>query len=292
MSDTRSLPLIPLEDGIVLPGDGLRVRARVSRRQRGGRRGRPRRPGRARARRSTAASRASASSPTWRASPSSCRAATAASRCGRCTAPSWVVPTRPAARSASTSPSGPTRPRSPSRSAEQMRAYRAVIESILEARDRGRVIAFLRSVEEPGALADTAGFSPDLSFRAEARAARDARRRRAAREGDRLGARRARRDRAEAAHPRRRHRGHGEEPARVPAAPPARRHPQGARRGRRVDEIARYRDAHRGDDAARGGPQGGRARVSTASRAGARRRRGLHHPHLPRLAAAVPWGKH
>jgi ATP-dependent Lon protease len=46
-----------------------------------------------------------------------------------------------------------------------MRAYRAVIESILEARDRGRVIAFLRSVEEPGALADTAGFSPDLSFR-------------------------------------------------------------------------------------------------------------------------------
>jgi ATP-dependent Lon protease len=36
---------------------------------------------------------------------------------------------------------------------EQMRAYRAVIESILEARDRGRVIAFLRSVEEPGALA-------------------------------------------------------------------------------------------------------------------------------------------
>jgi ATP-dependent Lon protease len=49
--------------------------------------------------------------------------------------------------------------------AEQMRAYRAVIESILEARDRGRVIAFLRSVEEPGALADTAGFSPDLSYR-------------------------------------------------------------------------------------------------------------------------------
>jgi ATP-dependent Lon protease len=49
--------------------------------------------------------------------------------------------------------------------AEQMRAYRAIIESILEARDRGRVIAFLRSVEEPGALADTAGFSPDLSFR-------------------------------------------------------------------------------------------------------------------------------
>jgi ATP-dependent Lon protease len=40
-----------------------------------------------------------------------------------------------------------------------------VIESILEARDRGRVIAFLRSVEEPGALADTAGFSPDLSYR-------------------------------------------------------------------------------------------------------------------------------
>jgi ATP-dependent Lon protease len=49
--------------------------------------------------------------------------------------------------------------------AERMSAYRAVVESILELRGRQQVIAFLRSVETPGELADTAGFSPDLSFR-------------------------------------------------------------------------------------------------------------------------------
>jgi ATP-dependent Lon protease len=47
---------------------------------------------------------------------------------------------------------------------ELAREYRAVVEEILELRgDDGRVAAFLRSVEEPGALADTAGLSPDLS---------------------------------------------------------------------------------------------------------------------------------
>ena len=47
---------------------------------------------------------------------------------------------------------------------ERMRDYRAVVESILEARGRHQIMLFLRSIEEPGALADTAGFSPDLSF--------------------------------------------------------------------------------------------------------------------------------
>ena len=47
---------------------------------------------------------------------------------------------------------------------ELEREYRAVVEEILELRgDDGRVAAFLRSVEEPGALADTAGLSPDLT---------------------------------------------------------------------------------------------------------------------------------
>jgi len=47
---------------------------------------------------------------------------------------------------------------------ELMREYRAVVEEILELRgDDGRVAAFLRSVEEPGALADTSGLSPDIS---------------------------------------------------------------------------------------------------------------------------------
>jgi ATP-dependent Lon protease len=45
------------------------------------------------------------------------------------------------------------------------REYRAVVEEILQLRgDDGRVSAFVRSITEPGALADTAGYSPDLSF--------------------------------------------------------------------------------------------------------------------------------
>jgi ATP-dependent Lon protease len=44
------------------------------------------------------------------------------------------------------------------------REYRALIEEILELRGADeRVAAFLRSISEPGALADTSGYSPDLS---------------------------------------------------------------------------------------------------------------------------------
>src|SRR5438128_2918566 len=43
--------------------------------------------------------------------------------------------------------------------------YRAVVQEILELRDADpRIGEFLRSVGEPGALADTAAYSPDLSF--------------------------------------------------------------------------------------------------------------------------------
>src|ERR1700730_10633542 len=45
------------------------------------------------------------------------------------------------------------------------REYRAVIEEILELRgDDGRVSAFVRSISEAGVLADTSGYSPDLSY--------------------------------------------------------------------------------------------------------------------------------
>jgi ATP-dependent Lon protease len=45
------------------------------------------------------------------------------------------------------------------------REYRALVEEILELRgDDGRVAAFVRSITEPGALADTSGYSPDLSY--------------------------------------------------------------------------------------------------------------------------------
>ena len=43
--------------------------------------------------------------------------------------------------------------------------YRAVVEEILELRgDDGRIAAFVRSIAEPGTLADTSGYSPDLTF--------------------------------------------------------------------------------------------------------------------------------
>jgi ATP-dependent Lon protease len=43
--------------------------------------------------------------------------------------------------------------------------YRAVVQEILELRDADpRIAEFLRSVAEPGALADTAAYSPDLGF--------------------------------------------------------------------------------------------------------------------------------
>jgi ATP-dependent Lon protease len=45
------------------------------------------------------------------------------------------------------------------------REYRAVVEEILELRgDDGRVSAFVRSITEPGSLADTAGYSPDIGY--------------------------------------------------------------------------------------------------------------------------------
>jgi ATP-dependent Lon protease len=52
----------------------------------------------------------------------------------------------------------------PSKTRELESEYRAVVEEILELRgDDGRVSAFVRSITEPGALADTSGYSPDLS---------------------------------------------------------------------------------------------------------------------------------
>ncbi len=51
------------------------------------------------------------------------------------------------------------------RTRELEREYRATVEEILELRgDDGRIAAFLRAIAEPGALADSAGYSPSLSY--------------------------------------------------------------------------------------------------------------------------------
>jgi ATP-dependent Lon protease len=51
------------------------------------------------------------------------------------------------------------------RTRELMREYRAVVEEILELRGADqRVAEWLRAITEPGALADSAGYSPDLDY--------------------------------------------------------------------------------------------------------------------------------
>src|SRR3954465_2066953 len=51
------------------------------------------------------------------------------------------------------------------RTRELEREDRAVVDEILALRgDDGRIASFLRSITEPGALADTSGYSPDLLF--------------------------------------------------------------------------------------------------------------------------------
>jgi ATP-dependent Lon protease len=52
----------------------------------------------------------------------------------------------------------------PTQTRELEREYRAVVEEILQLRgDDGRISAFMRSITDAGALADTAGYSPDLT---------------------------------------------------------------------------------------------------------------------------------
>ncbi len=55
-------------------------------------------------------------------------------------------------------------PEATSRAEELGREYRATVENIVESRGVPQVAEFLRGITEPGALADTAGYSPDMSF--------------------------------------------------------------------------------------------------------------------------------
>src|SRR4029453_5317309 len=52
-----------------------------------------------------------------------------------------------------------------SRTADLEREYRATVDEILELRgDDGRVRAFVRSITDVGALADTSGYSPHFTY--------------------------------------------------------------------------------------------------------------------------------
>src|SRR5581483_3433000 len=58
----------------------------------------------------------------------------------------------------------PDPPQASDRARELAREYRATIENIVEARGIPQVAEFLRSIHDPGAMADTSGYSPDLTF--------------------------------------------------------------------------------------------------------------------------------
>ena len=114
----------------------------------------------------TASSRRSASSPSSTASRPCCPAASAAPPSAHCTAPSSARARAraSAAHSASRSPSTPTPTRSASTRTSSHASTASSIEEILEARGASGIVAFLRTIDHPGALADTAGYSPDLSL--------------------------------------------------------------------------------------------------------------------------------
>ncbi|MFN2609136.1 MAG: endopeptidase La [Acidimicrobiales bacterium] len=55
-------------------------------------------------------------------------------------------------------------PRPTERASELAREYRAVVQNILEERGARQLAEALRGITDPGAMADTAGYSPDLTF--------------------------------------------------------------------------------------------------------------------------------
>ena len=57
-----------------------------------------------------------------------------------------------------------TDPEPSDRSLELAREYRAVVENVLEYRGAGQIAEALRGISDPSAMADTAGYSPDLSI--------------------------------------------------------------------------------------------------------------------------------
>ena len=164
------------------------------------------------------------------------------------------------------------------------REYRATIEEILELRgDDGRISAWVRAISEPGALADTSGYSPDLTFEQKLEHPADARRHRAPGEGAGAPARAPGRAAGAPQDPRRRRGRRRQAAARVRAAQADGVDPPRARRGRRLDRR-RVPQEDRGRRHARRGARAGRARARSPRAHGRGRRRGQHGPHLPGLA--------
>ena len=176
------------------------------------------------------------------------------------------------------------------KSQELAHEYRAILEEILEARGNPGVAAFLRSIDAPGALADTAGYSPDLSVERKLELLEtldvEARLEKAigwAKEalGEIELRRRIRDDVTDGMEKQQRE-------FLLRRQMDAIRKELGDNDG---DDIEDLPHAHRGDPALRRGAQGGRARGQPARRRRRQQRRVVVHPHVPRHAARPPLGQ-
>ena len=164
------------------------------------------------------------------------------------------------------------------------REYRAIIEEILELRGADdRIAQFLRAIADPGPLADTIGYAPDVSFEDKVRALETldvadrlaARRRAPARAPDRAAA--AQED------PRGRPVRRGQAAARVHPAQADGVDPARAGRGRRLGRRGVPQEDRRGRHAG-GGAGAGHEGARAPGAHGRAVRRVLDDPHLPRLA--------
>src|SRR3954454_22095730 len=179
------------------------------------------------------------------------------------------------------------------RTRELEREYRATVEEILDERgDDGRIANWLRAIKEPGALADTAGYAPDLTFeqKVELLETTDVTERIStaiAFHRERLaGPQVPRRTRAAPVpppQPRRRRGGRRQAAARVRAAQADGVDPPLARRGRRLLRRRVPRE-DRGGRHAGGRARAGRARAGPPRAHGRVERRVVDDPHVPRLA--------
>ena len=137
--------------------------------------------------------------------------------------------------------------------------YKTVVVAILQRRNAWQVIDSVQRITDPSELADLAGYAAYLTGeqKRELLETPDVEARLLARAG--LGPRPPGRARGLGEDPDRRPRGHGQAAAGVPAARAARRHPQGAGRGR-TRGLRRLPGPRRGRRPAREGPRGRAAR--------------------------------
>ena len=118
------------------------------------------------------------------------------------------------------------------RARELAEEYKRLVVAVLQRREAWQVIDQVHQMSDPSAIADAAGYAPYLSADRKRELLENPDVEAPSRDPDRLDPRPPRRVRAHRQDRRGRPRGDGEEPARVPAPPAARRDPQGARRGR------------------------------------------------------------